>query len=168
MSPVGGARSKDYLLNIPPFQDNGFSSRHTIPNSNCFNLHQFQNFAQNQSTLRVCLYANLEISLIHRKHTFCKYGRVCPFFSQNDVISRANICFTTNLRLSLTEVKKSPHTKVPTYHFKLMSSFYSSHTISAAASASAAASLSVPRPPQSASRKRVTNSVFHHDKSKKP
>ncbi len=31
----------------------------------------------------------MEISLIHRKHTFCKYGRVCPFFSQSDVISRA-------------------------------------------------------------------------------
>ena len=40
--------------------------------------------------LRVCL-CNFGDFPIHKKHTFSKYGFVCPFFSQNGTFSRAKI-----------------------------------------------------------------------------
>jgi hypothetical protein len=41
---------------------------------------------------------------IHKKHTFCKYGLVCPFFSQNGINSRAKFCSLNNTILGESKI----------------------------------------------------------------
>ncbi len=50
------------------------------------------------------------MSLIHKKHTFCKYGVVCPFFSQNGIILRAKICSLNNTILGESKILYSTMT----------------------------------------------------------